>query len=165
MPQERGSERLRNLVYRLAAVIELVAIGHPQGLRVLLGEAPEPTVDDLLSLMAPMKGDDPGTPVQTFSRRESALNQICGVEPILSLIEAAGGWEGIVKATLEVREFERIPWGIFSEGARWIGLGSRLNGGGHQQRIAERYGVSLPTVAKWREEVPRMIARLALRGG
>jgi len=149
----------------LAAVIELVAIGHPQGLRVLLGEAPEPSVEEILSLMAPMQGDDLGNRVQTFSRKETALDRLCGVEPILSVIQAAGGWGGIVKAVQEVREFERIPWGIFSEGARWIGLGSKLNGSGHQQRIAEKYGVSLPTVAKWRVEVPRMIARLALRGG
>ena len=93
---------MQGLVFRLAAVIELVAIGHPQGLRVLLGEAPEPSVEEILSLMAPMQGDDLGNRVQTFSRKETALDRLCGVEPILSVIQAAGGWGGIVKAVQEV---------------------------------------------------------------
>jgi hypothetical protein len=48
----------------------------------------------------------------------------------------------------------------------WVGSGSRLNEcGGHLERIAAKYRVSVPTVYRWRNEVPNLIARHSLAGG
>jgi len=157
---------IRSEVPRLAALIALIAHYHPRGLRVLLGDSPEPTTEELAELLDSLQQqDDLGVMVDGGVKAGEGLALYCRVEPILEIVDLAGGWAEIQACARQVRSLEPLAWNLFAECVMWVGSGSRLNEGGHLERIAQKYGVSVPTVYRWRNEVPKLIARHALLGG
>lgn len=158
---------IRSEVPRLAALVSLVAHYHPRGLRVLLGESPEPTTEELAELIESIQ-DKPvlGVSVDGGGQGGEPLNAFCRVEPLLEIIDLAGGWPKIQESARQIRGLEPLAWNLFAECIMWVGSGSRLNEcGGHLERIAEKYRVSVPTVYRWRNEIPNLIARHSLAGG
>jgi hypothetical protein len=158
---------LRLEIPRLAALISLVATYHPRGLRVLLGDDPEPTLGELDEILRGISSrPDLGTSIESGRPSQAALDLVCRLGPVAQTIDRAGGWPVIADSARAVQRLEPLAWNLFAESVLWVGAGSKLNpDGGHQARIALRYGVSIPTVAKWRVEVPNLIARHALQGG
>lgn len=157
---------LRSEVPRLASIITLVAQYHPRGLRVLLGQDPEPTTEELADLVNDISSrEDLGVQVDTSSISQEALNLVCRMEGVDEIIEMARGWPNVSAAARDVQLLEPLAWNLFAEGIMWVSCGSRLNEEGHLARIAHKYGVSVPTVSKWRTDVPLLIARNALLGG
>ena len=152
---------------RLAAVITIVATYHPRGLRVLLGVDPEPSLADIDEILQGItEKKDLGCFVDGGRQAEAALDLVCRMGPVSLVIDKAGGWDNIAASAREVKEYEPQAWNLFTESVLWVGKGSRLeNEGGHLSRIAAKYRVHTRTVIRWRDEVPRMIARLALQGG
>lgn len=158
---------IRSEVPRLAALVTLIANYHPRGLRVLLGESPEPTTEELAELVESLQDKpDLGVSVDGGAQGGEPLNAFCRAEPLLEIIDLAGGWPEIQESTRQVRALEPLAWNLFAECIMWVGSGSRLNEcGGHLERIAAKYRVSVPTVYRWRNEVPNLIARHSLAGG
>ena len=157
---------LRLEIPRLAALISLVATYHPRGLRVLLGDDPEPTLSELDEILRGISSQpDLGTTIETGRPSQTALDLVCRLGPVAQTIDRAGGWATIADAARTVQRLEPLAWNLFAESVIWVGTGSRLGTGGHQARIAVKYGVSVPTVARWKADVPVLIARYALQGG
>ena len=158
---------IRSEVPRLAALVTLIANYHPRGLRVLLGESPEPTTEERAELIEGLQGrPELGVSVDGGSQGGEALNAYCRVEPLLEIVDLAGGWPEIQESVRQVRALQPLAWNRFAEFVMWVGSGSRLNEcGGHLERIAAKYRVSVPTVYRWRNEVPNLIARHSLAGG
>jgi hypothetical protein len=158
---------LRSEIPRLAALINLVATYHPRGLKVILGEDPEPTLADLDEILQGISDKkELGVFIDGGRQSQAALDLVCRMGPVSLVIDQAGGWDNIAASAREVKEYEPQAWNLFAESLLWVGRGSRLeNEGGHLSRIAMKYKVHTRTVIRWRDEVPRMIARLALQGG
>lgn len=156
-----------NEIPRLAALISIVATYHPRGLRVLLGEDPEPTLGELDELLNGITNKaDLGTTIDGGRLTQTALDLVCRMGHVSLTIDKAGGWDNIAASAREVKEYEPQAWNLFAESVQWVGKGSRLeNQGGHLTRIAIKYKVSARTVLRWKEAVPRMIAKVALQGG
>ncbi|MFA0887702.1 MAG: hypothetical protein ACC613_01250 [Synergistales bacterium] len=148
---------------KLALLIETLVTIHPRGLKILLGEAPNPTCEDIAETFFSAQGEDLGVRIQVNRDRQDALNLLCKAQVIQDLVDLAGGWEGLQAATREVREVEALAWNLFADSVRWVHCGSRLNNGtGYAVRIAERYNVSVRTAVRWRPEIPKIIARIAM---
>lgn len=158
---------LRSEIPRLATLLSIVATYHPRGLRVLLGDEPEPTLGELDEILKGISSKaDLGTTIDGGRPNQAALDLICRMGAVSLAIDRAGGWDNITWAAREVKTAEPIAWHLFAESVLWVGKGSRLeNEGGHITRIATKYGVTYRTVLRWKDETPRLIARLALQGG
>jgi hypothetical protein len=157
---------LRSEIPRLAALINIVATYHPRGLKVLLGEDPEPTLADLDEILQGISDkQELGVFIDGGRQSQAALDLVCRMGPVSLTIDKAGGWDNIAAAARQVKEHEALAWSLFAESVIWTGKGSKLNSSGHQARIAIKYGVSVPTVRRWWHETPLLIARLALQGG
>jgi hypothetical protein len=158
---------LFNEVPRLTALINVIATYHPRGLKVLLGDDPEPTLGELDELLNGITGKaDLGTTIDGGRLTQTALDLVCRMGPVSLTIDKAGGWDNLTASVREVKTLEPQAWNLFAESVLWVGHGSRLESeGGHLSRIAMKYKVHTRTVLRWREEVPKMIARLALQGG
>jgi hypothetical protein len=158
---------LRSEIPRLAALINIVATYHPRGLKVLLGEDPEPTLADLDEILQGISDKkELGCFIDGGRQSQAALDLVCRMGPVWLVIDQAGGWDNIAASAREVKEYEPQAWNLFAESVQWVGKGSRLeNQGGHLTRIAIKYKVSARTVLRWKEAVPRMIAKVALQGG
>ena len=158
---------LRSEIPRLAALINIVATYHPRGLKVLLGEDPEPTLADLDEILQGISDKkELGCFIDGGRQSQAALDLVCRMGPVSLTIDKAGGWDNITASAREVKEYEPQAWNLFAESVQWVGKGSRLeNQGGHLTRIAIKYKVSARTVLRWKEAIPKMIAKVALQGG
>lgn len=158
---------LRSEIPRLAALINIVATYHPRGLKVLLGEDPEPTLADLDEILQGISDKkELGCFIDGGRQSQAALDLVCRMGPVSLTIDKAGGWDNIAASAREVKEYEPQAWNLFAESVQWVGKGSRLeNQGGHLTRIAIKYKVSARTVLRWKEAIPKMIAKVALQGG
>ena len=73
------------------------------------------------------------------------------------------GWERIVAATQEVRDMYPLQWAVYRLHVIHVTTGEQWRGdGGTLRLIADKAGVSIATVIRWRHMVPRRIARAAL---
>jgi hypothetical protein len=154
-----------DLADKLVSVVELLLQSHPCGLRVLTGEVPAPSFEDLV-LMIQDQGKNPSE-VRVQGGRFTSEQESCVVkaEAIQEALDACGGWEAVVGMAKSYREAFPQSWRIFVDHVSWVGAGgiSRLSGEGQLERIAEKHGVSTDTVQRRRKEVVETIARNAMR--
>ncbi len=154
-------------VQRLADVIDFVIRCHPMGLRIIAGDVPPPSTEDLMEILSGFEGLG-GCDVARVDAspsghgpQESLVLKADEMEKILAW---AGGWKQIITVTKEYTKAFPKDWGIFIHHVLWIDSlrdHSRL----HEpqlQRVARKFGVSEETVLRRRKEVPRAIARAAL---
>ena len=154
-----------DLAKRLVSVVELLLQSHPCGLRVLTGEVPAPSFEDLV-LMIQDQGKNPSE-VRVQGGRFTSEQESCVVkaEAIQEALDACGGWEAVIGMANSYREAFPQSWRIFVDHLTWVGAGgiSRLSGESQLERIAEKHGVSPDTVQRRRKEVVETIARNAMR--
>jgi hypothetical protein len=148
----------------LEAVIELLLRSHPQGLRVLVGEIPAPTFEDLLMMLH--REGVPVSEVRVSGGKATAEQESCLIraEMIQDAVDRCGGWEVLVEMAKAYKEACPSSWKIFLDHIVWVESGgiSRLAGEAQLSRIAEKHGVSPDTVQRRRHEVVTSIARGAL---
>ncbi len=148
----------------LEAIIELLLRSHPCGLRVLVGEIPAPSFEDLV-MMIHQEGA-PVSEVRVNGGRPTAEQESCFLraEAIQEAVDRCGGWEALIGMARAYKEACPSSWKIFVDHIVWVESGgmSRLAGEAQLSRIAEKHGVSPDTVQRRRHEVVTSIARAAL---
>jgi hypothetical protein len=148
----------------LETVIELLLRSHPCGLRVLLGEVPAPSFEDILMMLH--REGVPISEVRVDGGRATAEQESCLIraEMIQEAVDRCGGWEALISMARAYKEACPSSWKIFVDHVIWVESGglSRLAGEGQLERIADKHGVSSDTVQRRRHEVVETIARAAL---
>lgn len=149
-------------ITNLARAIDLIARRCPRGLSALAGEVPQPSHDELVAVAtwAPAaEVPTPGTP-STGEHISTTVGQILALtDPI-----EAVGWDRIVAATREVGEMYPLQWAVYRLHVIHVSTGDQWRGdGGTLRLIADKCGISVATVVRWRHMVPRRIARAALK--
>ena len=148
-------------INQLAHAIDVVARLCPGGLAAITGDADLPSHDDLVTAATwTPAADDPG-PIGS-GNGEHVTDKVARVLAITGPIDAVG-WPRIIAAAQEVRELYPLPWQVYRLHVTHIAAGDQWrDGGGGVRRIAEKTGVSIATVSRWRHLVPRRIAKAAL---
>ena len=149
---------------QLAEAIEMLLDRHPMGMRVLMGEAPPPSTEDIhLMYAAERLPDDLGVRVDGGEHVTRAEQIVFDAERFERIIERAGGWEHIARTSREWEATNPKSWKIVEEHVKWMTYGafSRLDDA-RLQTIALRLGVSPETVQRYRREFPLDLARVIL---
>lgn len=152
---------------QLAEVIDMLLDRHPMGLRVLTGEAPPPTQEDIhLMYQAARVGEDPGVRVGNPGTPPShRMDQVLVDEQNFNkIVERSGGWEHIAFALKEFAEAYPKTWAIVEDHVTWV-VGRSFSRLDEPQidRIASMYGVSRDTVMRYRRNFPLDVAVTILR--
>ena len=146
----------------LARSIDMIARRCPRGLSALAGDAPQPSHDERVAAAT----WSPAAEVSTPGGSSGGEHGTSTVSQILALTEPieAVGWERIVAATQEIREMYPLQWAVYRLHVIHVSTGDQWRGdGGTRRLIADKAGVSITTVVRWRHMVPRRIARAALK--
>jgi len=152
---------------QLAGIIDMLLTSHPMGLRVLTGEAPPPTQEDIhLMYQAGRVGEDPGVRMGNPGTPPShRMDQVLLDEQNFNkIIERSGGWGHIVSTVREWSKYKPKTWAVIEAHVTWITGGgfSRLDEPQLAQ-IAERHGLAPETIQRYRREFPETIAIAVLR--
>ncbi len=152
-----------NLQRKLAACIDLLVERHPQGLRVLVGECPPPTSEEI-RLMYEDPGEDPGVRIDGGESVPLAERQAICAERFDEVIRAAGGWPHITATTREWSVCYGTTWDIVVDHVRFVGTGDFTKIDQSQlARVAERHGVHKDTVWRRRRDFPELLASCILK--
>ena len=146
----------------LARSIDTIARRCPRGLSALMGDVPQPSHDELVAAAT----WTPAAEVSTPGGSSGGEHVSATVSQILALTDPidAVGWERIVAATQEVRDMYPLQWVVYRLHVIHVSTGDQWRGdGGTLRSIADKSGISVPTVVRWRHMVPRRIARVALK--
>lgn len=146
----------------LARSIDTIARRCPRGLSALMGDVPQPSHDELVAAAT----WTPAAEVSTPGGSSGSEHVSATVSQILALTDPidAVGWERIVAATQEVRDMYPLQWAVYRLHVIHVSTGDQWRGdGGTLRSIADKSGISVPTVVRWRHMVPRRIARVALK--
>lgn len=152
---------------QLAEVIDMLLECHPMGLRVLTGEAPPPTQEDIhLMYQAGRVGEDPGVRMGNPGTPPShRMDQVLLDEQNFNkIVERSGGWGHIASTVREWSEYKPKTWAVIEAHVTWVSKGgfSRLDEP-QVDRIASMYGVSRDTVMRYRRNFPLDVAVTILR--
>lgn len=149
-------------ITNLARAIDLIARRCPRGLSALAGDVPQPSHDELVAAATWSPAAEvpmPGTP----SAGEHVSTTVSQILALTDPIEAVG-WDRIVAATREVGEMYPLQWAVYRLHVIHVSTGDQWRGdGGTLRLIADKSGISVATVVRWRHMVPRRIARAALK--
>ena len=149
-------------IERLARCIDTIARRCPRGLSALMGDAPQPSHDELVAAATWTPAAEVSTPGGS-SGGEHVTSTVAQVLALTDPIEAVG-WGRIVAATQEIREMYPLQWAVYRLHVIHVSTGDQWRGdGGTLRLIADKAGVSIATVIRWRHMVPRRIARVALK--
>ena len=146
----------------LARSIDTIARRCPRGLSALMGDVPQPSHDELVAAAT----WTPAAEVSTPGGSSGGEYVSATVSQILALTDPidAVGWDRIVAATQEVRDMYPLQWAVYRLHVIHVSTGDQWRGdGGTLRSIADKSGISVPTVVRWRHMVPRRIARVALK--
>lgn len=146
----------------LARSIDTIARRCPRGLSALMGDVPQPSHDELVAAAT----WTPAAEVSTPGSSSGGEHVSATVSQILALTDPidAVGWDRIVAATQEVRDMYPLQWAVYRLHVIHVSTGDQWRGdGGTLRSIADKSGISVPTVVRWRHMVPRRIARVALK--
>ena len=146
----------------LARSIDTIARRCPRGLSALMGDVPQPSHDELVAAAT----WSPAAEVSTPGGSSGGEHVSATVSQILALTDPidAVGWERIVAATQEVKDMYPLQWAVYRLHVIHVSTGDQWRGdGGTLRSIADKSGISVPTVVRWRHMVPRRIARVALK--
>ena len=149
-------------ITNLARAIDLIARRCPRGLSALAGDVPQPSQDELVAAATWSPAAEvpmPGAP----SAGEHVSTTVSQILALTDPIEAVG-WDRIVAATREVGELYPLQWAVYRLHVIHVSTGDQWRGdGGTLRLIADKSGISVATVVRWRHMVPRRIARAALK--
>ena len=153
------------IIERLAATIEVVALYHPAGLRVLLGAHPPLSAVEWSDLLESLRSRPCAERVDASSGIDAFFPALSEGLDLADFIEKAGGWSRIVMAAKAFRATRSKDWNLFVEWVRSATdpLGSRLHPT-HIAEVSEEYGVDRKTVSRRARTVPLKIAREAVGG-
>lgn len=146
----------------LARSIDTIARRCPRGLSALMGDVPQPSHDELVAAAT----WTPAAEVSTPGGSSGGEHISATVSQILALTNPidAVGWDRIVAATQEVRDMYPLQWAVYRLHVIHVSTVDQWRGeGGTLRSIADKSGISVPTVVRWRHMVPRRIARVALK--
>ena len=146
----------------LARSIDTIARRCPRGLSALMGDVPQPSHDELVAAATWTPAAEVSTPGGS-SDGEHVSATVSQIFALTDPIDAVG-WERIVAATQEVRDMYPLQWAVYRLHVIHVSTGDQWRGdGGTLRSIADKSGISVPTVVRWRHMVPRRIARAALK--
>lgn len=148
-------------INQLARSIDIVARRCPRGLSALIGEVEPPSHDELVTAATWRPASEVDTPIGSGDG-EQVTNTVAQVLALTGPIEAVG-WARIVAAACEIREMYPLPFKVYRLHVNNVGSDQWRDGSGGVRRIAEKCGVSVATVTRWRHLVPRRIAKTALK--
>lgn len=149
-------------ITNLARAIDLIARRCPRGLSALAGDVPQPSHDELVAAATWSPASEVPTPGAP-SAGEHVSTTVGQILALTDPIEAVG-WDRIVVATREVGELYPLQWAVYRLHVIHVSTGDQWRGdGGTLRSIADKTGISVATVVRWRHMVPRRIARAALK--
>jgi len=147
----------------LTELIELLLDCHPQSFRVLLGEVPQPTPEEIHVMMdAHRASEDAGVPVTSPSRTVEAERIVWDAEKFEAVVNAAGGWPHINKMCQEYRSALPKKWEIVLDHVKYVFNSASRIDEPRLDRIARKHGVTKNTVLNYRREFPFELARAIL---
>ena len=151
-------------VKRLAKSLDIIASRCPHGLAAIVGEAPPPCRDELVTAAI----WHPSGETQHVSCTHPNDPLSWKVELIIKLtapIEKAT-WPAIQAAGKEVKTLFPADWEAYRMHVTYIDDPVQWRGSDEStlERIASLLGISVQTLMRRREEVPMRIARVALTG-
>ncbi len=145
-------------------LIELVASRHRDGLRILLGEAPPPTAEELREILRHHRSQggqtDPGIRLPGKNAAPQAV-EVESEEVYFRELERIGGWEPIVMATKDVEGSKGVMWKAFCLYILYIerpGWAPRTESTSAMLCISQKTGVDAKTIRSYRKRVPGEIA-------
>lgn len=154
--------RMTTSITELARAIDIIARRCPRGLSALAGDVPQPSRDELIAAAT----WTPAAEVQIPASASGGEHVTSAVQQIMTLtgpIEAVG-WEKIVAAVREVRDLYPLQWAAYRLHVIHVSTGDQWRAdGGTLKSIAEKCGISVQTVVRWRHIMPRRIAKVALK--
>lgn len=156
-----------SLVERLAEMIRLVACHSEGGLRRLVGDWPELTLDEWLELYDSVRErPDLGVRVDTSKVSEQAYDLVVAGERITEVLDKIGGWHEVVKATNLYRSDPNNAkdWNMFVScvNAMKFPSRSRLKELPEFDRIQRDLGVDEKTIRARLDMVPEEIGKMAV---
>ena len=150
-------------------LIELVASRHRDGLRILSGEVPPPTKEELREILLHHRSQgsqtDPAIRVPGKNVARQAVEVESG-EAYFRALERIGGWEPIVQAAKDVAADCGTMWKAFClyisdiEHPGWI---PRAESTSAMIRLSHKVGVDPKTIRSYRQRLPGEIAARARR--
>lgn len=148
----------------LVRCLNLVLRYHPAGLRVLLGQAKPPDMEEICRMLeSSSTREELGVRVNSGARIPFAERCLEVEELFCATIEKSGGWKHIAACFREFQEQCPQDWDLFRDHVMWVRPGGIFRlGTGMLARLAEKHGVSEDTIQRRRHEVVEQVARLIL---
>ena len=144
-------------------MIELLIDCHPQSFRVLLGEVPPPSPEEIHAMMdARRSHEDVGVPPASSSSVVEAERIVWDAEKFDEVVKAAGGWFHITQICQEYRKAAPKTWAIVLDHAKYVLASASRIDESRLAHIARKHGVTKNTVLNYRREFPFELARAIL---
>ena len=156
------SRSLWRSVEKVAGVIELLIVCHPQGFSVLLGEVEPPTAEEVHIMLNSIREKKPADFIPVNKNLTTEAERIIwDYDYFNEIIKLAQGWPHINIISREFKEAETRLWNIVIDHIRFVGSkNSRyLSKLGY---VAARYKVAPRTVIKYRREFSQKLANAIL---
>jgi len=156
------------LLQKLTAAIEILIIGHPASLKILTGEVPPPTTEEIAEILGCFKQKNwlsiLGCRVDTSSGEAAEEKIYAMAETYFDVIKQAGGWDHIVNVVHAYIRQNRTYWMIFRDYLVWMEkLPSSRRGYVHQgDMISRKYGYTLHHLRNIYKRVPLDLAKAIL---
>ena len=151
------------LQQELSGIIDKLIDRHPQGLRILVGEAPPPVSKEIYAMYSMYSPDDPGIRIQGGDMKPQAEAYTQCVLHFEKVIEESGGWDHITATAREWRTCFRSTWDIVQDHIRFVSLDFSKIDQSQLEHIANKYHVSKDTVWRRRRDFPILLAECILK--
>jgi len=159
---------LNRLVTQTHAALEILCRGHAAALKVLVGEAPPPTVEQIAEIIGCFRKhkwlEILGTRVSISSMEMPAEQTYVMAEAYNVVIDQAGGWEHIQKVTKQYIKHNATYWYIFRDYLIWMDKipCSRKGYVWQGDVLSKKYNYSLDHLRRIRKQVLRDLAKAVI---
>ena len=153
-------------IAKVAAILHFVAVILPNGIKMIIGAAKEPTVKDYAMIIDTLQpsGSGPFEPrPKNSSPNQEALDLLCKTEDICDHIGECGGWPEITRVAKEFRREQPLMWRVFEDVSECKQTLAAQCVYGVPVYIADKHGIDQQTASRYRSEVPRIIAERSVR--
>ena len=159
----KPSRSLWKTLNEVTDLIELLLDCHPQSFRLLLGEVPPPSPEEIHAMMNALRAhEDAGVGTTSSSHTVEAERIVWDDEKFESVIKAAGGWAHITKICQEYRKAAPRTWDIVLDHAKYVLSSASRVDESRLARVARKHGVTKNTVLNYRRDFPFELARAIL---
>lgn len=149
---------------QLAEVINILLDRHPMGLRVLTGEAPPPTTEEIhIMYDAGRASEDLGVRVDGGEHVTRAERLVTDEERFARVIDRAGGWDHIYRVARDWEDYNPQTWRIIEEYIRFAPCGIFRIDNPRLSTMALRFRLSEATILRYRRDFPLDFARVILK--